>query len=254
MSLLTPMLRSSPLTDWFSDAQRVQGMLDFEAALAQAQAACGMVPPEAVGPIVAACRHEAIDFAALGEAAVGAGNLAIPLVKQLTAQVKAQDPEAARYVHWGATSGTPSTPDWCSSCAGRWMPLRLCLSSCWRPRLSGGSLSRYRDAGPDTDAARAAGDLWPEAGGHPRRAPALAAAAARDASVRGWALQFGGAAGTLDALKEKGPAVGPRWRRSSVCRCRILRGTASAIGCWRRAPGSPASAARWGNSLTISPC
>ncbi|WP_410054424.1 hypothetical protein, partial [Klebsiella pneumoniae] len=26
MSLLTPMLRSSPLTDWFSDAQRVQGM------------------------------------------------------------------------------------------------------------------------------------------------------------------------------------------------------------------------------------
>lgn len=39
MSLLTPMLRSSPLTDWFSDAQRVQGMLDFEAALAQAQAA-----------------------------------------------------------------------------------------------------------------------------------------------------------------------------------------------------------------------
>ncbi len=104
MSLLTPMLRSSPLTDWFSDAQRVQGMLDFEAALAQAQAACGMVPPEAVGPIVAACRHEAIDFAALGEAAVGAGNLAIPLVKQLTVQVKARDPEAARYVHWGATS------------------------------------------------------------------------------------------------------------------------------------------------------
>ncbi len=29
MSLLTSMLRSSPLTDWFSDAQRVQGMLDF---------------------------------------------------------------------------------------------------------------------------------------------------------------------------------------------------------------------------------
>ena len=57
MSLLTPMLRSSPLTDWFSDAQRVQGMLDFEAALAQAQAACGMVPPEAVGPIVAATRQ-----------------------------------------------------------------------------------------------------------------------------------------------------------------------------------------------------
>ena len=45
MSLLTPMLRSSPLTDWFSDAQRVQGMLDFEAALAQAQADCRGLPP-----------------------------------------------------------------------------------------------------------------------------------------------------------------------------------------------------------------
>ena len=104
MSLLTPMLRSSPLTDWFSDAQRVQGMLDFEAALAQAQADCGLVPQAAVSPIVNACRHALIDFDALGQSAASAGNLAIPLVKQLTARVKAQDPDAARYVHWGATS------------------------------------------------------------------------------------------------------------------------------------------------------
>ncbi len=48
-------------------------------------------------------------------------------------------------------------------------------------------------------------------------------------------LQFGGAAGTLDALKAQGPAVGGRWRRTSVCRYRIPRGTASAIGCWRQA-------------------
>lgn len=73
MSLLTPMLRSSPLTDWFSDAQRVQGMLDFEAALSQAQAACGMVPAAAVGPIVAACRHEAIDFYRPGRGGCGGG-------------------------------------------------------------------------------------------------------------------------------------------------------------------------------------
>lgn len=29
MSLLTPMLRSSPLTDWFSDAQQVQEHAGF---------------------------------------------------------------------------------------------------------------------------------------------------------------------------------------------------------------------------------
>ena len=33
-----------------------------------------------------------------------AGNLAIPLVKQLTAEVAKQNPEAAKFVHWGATS------------------------------------------------------------------------------------------------------------------------------------------------------
>lgn len=63
-----------------------------------------MVSPEAVGPTVAACRHETIDFIALGEAAVRTGNLAIPLAKQLTTQMKAWDPEAAHCAHWGVTS------------------------------------------------------------------------------------------------------------------------------------------------------
>ena len=69
MSLLTPMMRTSPLTAWFSDAQRVQGMLDFEAALVRAQASCGTVPQDAVAPIVSACQHSSIDFPALGLAA-----------------------------------------------------------------------------------------------------------------------------------------------------------------------------------------
>lgn len=104
MSLLTPMMRTSPLTAWFSDAQRVQGMLDFEAALARAQVECGLVPQAALTPILETCRHENIDFAALGQAAASAGNLAIPLVKQLTARVRERDEAAARYLHWGATS------------------------------------------------------------------------------------------------------------------------------------------------------
>src|SRR5947209_15182514 len=47
---------------------------------------------------------DTFDFAALAEAAVRSGNLAIPLVKALTAAVGKADAEAARYVHWGATS------------------------------------------------------------------------------------------------------------------------------------------------------
>lgn len=43
----------------------------------------------------------------------------------------------------------------------------------------------------------------------------------REMRPRLLALQFGGAAGTLDALKRKGRRLAWRWRRSSVCRCRI---------------------------------
>ena len=50
------------------------------------------------------CVADKFDIAALGEAAVASGNIAIPLVKALTAAVKKRDANAAGYVHWGATS------------------------------------------------------------------------------------------------------------------------------------------------------
>jgi 3-carboxy-cis,cis-muconate cycloisomerase len=86
------------------DAATLQYMLDFEAALARAEAATGVIPPNAAGPISMACKADGFDFAGLAEAATRSGNLAIPLVKALTAKVAQFDAEAARYVHWGATS------------------------------------------------------------------------------------------------------------------------------------------------------
>ena len=82
----------------------LQHMLDFEAALARAEAATGVIPASAADPIAKACKAEAFDLAALAEAATRSGNLAIPLVKALTANVAKTDADAARYVHWGATS------------------------------------------------------------------------------------------------------------------------------------------------------
>ena len=72
------------------DAAYLQHMLDFEAALAGAEAAAGLIPDSAVAPIAAACKAQAFDQAALAEAAIRAGNLAIPLVKTLTAEVEGQ--------------------------------------------------------------------------------------------------------------------------------------------------------------------
>ncbi|MFM0051818.1 3-carboxy-cis,cis-muconate cycloisomerase [Caballeronia grimmiae] len=88
----------------WSPRATVQAMLDVEAALARASAKAGVIPANAVDAIVAACNADHIDAAALMTGAAAGGNLAIPLVKQLTAVVKARDEQAAKYVHWGATS------------------------------------------------------------------------------------------------------------------------------------------------------
>lgn len=88
----------------FCDAGRVQGMLDFEAALARAEARVGLIPAEAVAPIAAACKAELYDYPALAQAIATAGNSAIPLVKALGKRIAVIDPEAERYVHLGATS------------------------------------------------------------------------------------------------------------------------------------------------------
>jgi 3-carboxy-cis,cis-muconate cycloisomerase len=88
----------------FCDQGRVQGMLDFEAGLARAEAEAGVIPEQAVAPIEAACDASLYDLSTLGESIVSAGNSAIPLVKMLGQRIAAQDAGAERFVHLGATS------------------------------------------------------------------------------------------------------------------------------------------------------
>jgi 3-carboxy-cis,cis-muconate cycloisomerase len=102
--LLAPMLSAAAMRAVCDDVTCLQNMLDFEAALARAEAATGVIPKSAAGPITNACKAESFDITALAEAATRSGNLAIPLVKALTARVAQIDADASRYVHWGATS------------------------------------------------------------------------------------------------------------------------------------------------------
>ena len=97
-------LSTPEMLDAFGEVAIVQGMLDFEAALARAQAAAGVIPASAGEAIAGACRVEGFDLNAIVAASSVAGTLAIPLVKQLTAAVAQTDAEAAGYVHWGSTS------------------------------------------------------------------------------------------------------------------------------------------------------
>jgi 3-carboxy-cis,cis-muconate cycloisomerase len=102
--LLGPIFGWLELEERFSDRARVQALLDFEAALARAEARAGVIPAAAATAIAAHCVVERFDLEALAREAAGAGNVAIPLVRQLAALVEGTDAGAARFVHWGATS------------------------------------------------------------------------------------------------------------------------------------------------------
>jgi 3-carboxy-cis,cis-muconate cycloisomerase len=102
--LLDPLLGAPEVSAIFADHGRLDGMLRFEAALARAEARVGVIPPAAAPVIAGICAVALLDLPALAKASGPAGNLAIPLVKQLTALVALADAEAARFVHWGATS------------------------------------------------------------------------------------------------------------------------------------------------------
>ena len=102
--LLDPLLRTDAMREVFSDRGRLQGMLDFEAALAKAEARVGRIPTKAASAIGAQCKAKLFDVEALAGATALAGNPAIPMVKALTALVAKQDKEAAGHVHLGATS------------------------------------------------------------------------------------------------------------------------------------------------------
>ena len=104
MQLLDGFFRSPTVEPFFTDAAAVQSILDFEAALARAQARAGLIPENFASTIASFCRAELVDLPALAQAMPSAGNLAIPLVKQLTASVARTSPDAACHVHYGATS------------------------------------------------------------------------------------------------------------------------------------------------------
>ena len=88
----------------FSDAATLRHMLRFEAALAEATAAAGLIPKRAAKTIVAACDASLYDAVPLAAAARRTATLTVPVVRSLTEEVAKRDPQAAEYVHWGATS------------------------------------------------------------------------------------------------------------------------------------------------------
>jgi 3-carboxy-cis,cis-muconate cycloisomerase len=197
---------SDPYTaEALSDEKLLAAMARFEAALARAST--GVVPAEHGEAIARACESASFDVARLAHEARLAGTLAIPFVRQLTAQVPG---DAVRYVHFGATSQDVVDT-----------AVALCLQEASQRVL--GLARRLGDAAAalvirHRDTPMLARTLLQPATPVPfgwKAAVWLSLvdgcygkfrAAAEEACV----LQFGGAAGTLAAFGHAGDAIGTR--------------------------------------------
>jgi 3-carboxy-cis,cis-muconate cycloisomerase len=205
--LLAPMLSSAAMRGVCDDAACLQHMLDFEAALARAEAATGVVPAGAAEAIAKACKAELFDIAGLAEAATRSGNLAIPLVKALTAKVAGADADAARYVHWGATS--QDVIDTAAMLTLR-AAIDALLADIDRAMAGFAKLARQHRDTPVVARTWLQHALpMPFGLKLAEYAAALHRSRARLRRLRheGLALQFGGAAGTLAALGDKGMLI-----------------------------------------------
>jgi 3-carboxy-cis,cis-muconate cycloisomerase len=169
-----------------------------------------VIPQSAAGPIAAACRAESFDLAALADASTRSGNLAIPLVKALTSNVAQQNADAARYVHWGATS--QDVIDTATMLTLR-AAIEILLGDIDRAVAGFAKLARQH-----RDTAVVARTWLQHALPMPFGLKLAEYAAALHRSrkrlqrlrTEALALQFGGAAGTLAALGDKGLAVAER--------------------------------------------
>jgi 3-carboxy-cis,cis-muconate cycloisomerase len=198
---------TAALDEVFSDATLLGAMVRFETALARAEAEHRVIPQDAGRTIAATLTANGLDPAALTAGARRSGTIVIPLVDALAEQVRRVDASAATFVHWGATSQDVADT-----------ALVLCLVEARRvldtdhgrvtaalERLSHEHASTMmlartllQPAAPTTFGLKAAGWF-----GAVSRSDLQLRASFELASV----LQFGGAAGTLAALRDDGPKV-----------------------------------------------
>jgi 3-carboxy-cis,cis-muconate cycloisomerase len=85
----------------FSERALVETWLEFERALAAAQADLGTIPEEAAEAIAAEATADNVDLRRLREQTRVVGYPILPLLEQISG---ASSPDVAQYLHWGATT------------------------------------------------------------------------------------------------------------------------------------------------------
>ncbi len=217
--LIEGLATTEPLAEVFSDISVLQAMLDFEVSLARAEARAGIVPKSVPDRIAAAAHASEFDMDALTRGTFRAGTPGIPVVKALTEKVRATDPEAAGWVHWGATSQDVAdtalvlllkrTQSIITSDLKRLEKALVVLSEKHKNTVTLGR-TLLQAAPPVTFGLKVAGWL-----GALRRGRRRLESAFDEALV----LQFGGASGTLASLADKGGIVARGLAQELGLRC-----------------------------------
>lgn len=188
----------------FSDVATVQAMLTVEAALARVQAGLNIIPARAARRIDQAIAGLEPDLGGLGAGSENAGIPVIALVEQIRTAVGSDN---AAYVHWGATSQDiidsglilrlRAVIDSLAARLATLSELLAALADTHRRTIMA-ARTRSQQAVPTTFGLKVAGWLAP-----------LLRHRARLLELRPRVLvvQFGGAAGTLAALGERGLEV-----------------------------------------------
>lgn len=201
---LSGLLGDVEIAPLFSAEADITAMLRFEIALAEAEADCGVIPADAAAAIVAGLSGFVPDMTALASGVAKDGVVIPEFVRQLR---RATGEAAAEKVHFGATSQDVIDTSLMLrlKAATEIIANRLAVLTAGLSALSDRDGQRPLMGYTRMQAAIAitAGDrigAW--------RSP-LGRSAARlaDFAADGFAVQFGGAAGTLEKFANKGPAV-----------------------------------------------
>jgi 3-carboxy-cis,cis-muconate cycloisomerase len=211
LSLVDTMFATPAVCEALTDDSHLSAIVAFERALAAAESAAGILDPADADIIRTALANYVLprgeDRQRLFSDARKAGTIVVPFAKRLTAAVQAVSPEAAGYVHFGATSqdaiDTAHVLQTRTALAAIRRDARgLCaaatsLSERHRNTLMLGR-TLLQPATPISFGLKAAQWLTGIAQSIERIDRAAASALV---------LQFGGAAGTLGSLRDKGSAV-----------------------------------------------
>jgi 3-carboxy-cis,cis-muconate cycloisomerase len=201
-------LFSTPeMTRVFSQQEQLRAMMRFEWALTCALEKHGLAETGSNKVLQSLLDVDFVDAELLVQDAKGVGNIAIPFIRQLTAEVKARSEVASRSVHSGATS-----QDVLDSALILQIREAIKLLDTSLEQLNRALINQIRkhrhtvlmgrtwlQAGPPTTLGlKLAGSLAALRRDHERL---------RSAAARTLVLEFGGAVGTLAALGPAGGAV-----------------------------------------------